>query len=539
MRTRTHVLHLLVGIFLVTNALLLWPGNAPAQSSAKNFGEFSKWARVEINLTGPDSTGMGNSNPFDIAVDGVFTAPSGKNTAVPGFYDGDGKRGQDGNIWKLRFSADEVGQWSFRSRSVNRLLDGVTGSFTVGKAAVNAPDFSRWGRLEAVGTAEDRIRYLKFRDGPYWLKAGCDDPENFLGKYRNYDTLAERKAAIDYLSEKGINSLYIMSHNVDGDDKDVWPWLGRTAKEAKTNGAANSRFDVAKLDDWRLLFEHMQNRGVVVYLILEDDSAWKGYDHARYYREMVARFGFLPALVFNMGEEHNENYKLPAALALMQQLADLDPYDHPRGIHNVNSPNNDYIDAPQIDFTAIQTGSPGSRRGLKNALQHNRLAIDWQHRCESRGKRTLMINFDEGRPEQQRAAWWAAYLAGGVWEAHVLRPYDRPMSTWKKTWIELGGARAFMESLPFWEMRPHNELVTSGQALCLASPGTAYALYLPTGGNVTIELQANAEYEIAWWDPSNGLHGQFADGGRIAGGERSFTAPSSGDWALRVLKVKP
>ena len=539
MRTRTHGLLLLVGNLLVTNVLLLWPENVTAQPGVGNLGEFSKWAKVEINLASPDSTGLGNPNPFGIAVDGIFTAPSGKTTIVPGFYDGDGKRGHDGNVWKLRFSADELGQWSYRSRSVNRLLNGVTGSFTVRKVAADAPDYIRWGRLEAVGTAEDRIRYLKFRDGPYWLKAGCDDPENFLGKYKNYDTLAERKAAIDYLSEKGINSLYIMSHNIDGDDKDVWPWLGRTTKEAKANGAANSRFDVAKLDDWRLLFEHMQQRGVVVYLILEDDSAWKGYDHARYYREMVARFGFLPALVFNMGEEHNENYKLPAALALMQQLADLDPYDHPRGIHNVNSPDNDYIDAPQIDFTSIQTGSPGARRGLKNALQHNRLAIDWQRRCESRGKRTLMVNFDEGRPEQQRAAWWAAYLAGGVWEAHVLGPYDRPMSAWVKTWTELGGARAFMESLPFWEMQSHNELVTSGQTLCLARPGTAYALYLPAGGKVTINLQANAEYEFAWWDPSNGIRGQFADRGRIAGGERSFTAPSSGDWALRILRIKP
>ena len=77
----------------------------------------------------------------------------------------------------------------------------------------------RWGRLEAVGTAENGVRYLKFRDGPYWLKAGCDDPENFLGGgCRNYDTLKKRKAAVDYLAERGINSLYMMTNNIDGDE---------------------------------------------------------------------------------------------------------------------------------------------------------------------------------------------------------------------------------------------------------------------------------------------------------------------------------
>jgi len=283
----------------------------------------------------------------------------------------------------------------------------------------------------------------------------------------------------------------------------------------------------------------MQQRGMVVYLVLEDDSAWTGYDHARYYREIVARFGYLPGLVFNMGEEHNENYKLPAALAFMQQFADLDPYDHPRGIHNVNSPNNDYIDAPQVDFTSIQTGSPGTRRGLERALLHNQLALTWIQRCESRGKRTLMVNFDEGRPEEQRAAWWAAYMAGGVWEAHVLPPYDRPMSAWVKIWNELGGARTFMESLPFWEMQPHNELVKSGQAFCLAKPGEAYALYLPAGGKVTMALPENAEFQFAWWDPSNSVRGKFADGGQVAGGRRLFTSPSKSDWALRVVRSEP
>ena len=508
----------------------------PERKDLGNIGRIAKWAKVQIPLTGPESLGRGQPNPFGIFVDGVFTSPTGKQYKVPGFYDGDGRGGLDGNVWRVRFSADEIGKWTFASTSKNGLLDGHEGSFTVVAVPDEAPGFYRWGRLEAVGTASNQIRYLKFRDGPYWLKAGCDDPENFLGGYKHYDSLAKRKAAVDYLADKGINSLYMMTHNIGGDDKDVWPWLGETAREAMSNAGKDVRFDVAKLHQWRQLFEHMQAKGVVSYLVLEDDSAWKEYDHPRYYRELIARFGDLPAVLFNFNEEYNENYRLSHALAFMRQLKDMDPYDHPRGIHNVNHPNDQYVDAQEVDFTSIQTGSPGTRQGLDNAMEHNQIAIEWIKRCRSRGKRVLMVNFDEGRPEEDRRAWWSAYLGGGVWEAHRLKPYDRPMSASDSVWTELGGSRAFMESLPFWQMEPNNDLVKSGRAFCLAKPGEVYALYLPEGGSVTVELPPGKSFESAWWKATNGKTGQFQHAGRIQAGRREFTAPGAGDWALRIVK---
>jgi hypothetical protein len=464
-----------------------------------------------------------------------FVSPQGRQYRVPGFYDGDGKGGLDGNVWKVRFSADELGRWTYHSSSEHKKLNGQTGRFTVTGVPKSAAGFWKWGRLEYSGTAENKIRYLKFRDGPYWLKAGCDDPENFLGNYQNYNTLAKRKEAIDYLAGRGVNSVFIMTHNVGGDDKDVWPWLGRSGREAMANGAGEVRFDVAKLDEWRELFEHMQDRGVVPYMVLEDDSAWKGYDRGRYYREIIARFGYLPALVFNCGEEHNENYPLSQALEFMRQLRQIDPYDHPRGIHNVNLPDDDYVDAEQVDFTSIQTGSPGSRTGLENALEHNRIAIDWIDRCVRRKRRILVVNFDEARPEEDRRCWWSVYLGGGVWETHVREPYDRPLSAWEPAWTQLGGARAFMESLPFWEMEPHNELVEDGHAFCLAKPGRHYALYLPTGDRITVKLTPNVTYDVAWWNPANGKDGSFQNRTKVAGVATRLTPPDSGDWALRIV----
>ena len=157
------------------------------------------------------------------------------------------------------------------------------------------------------------------------------------------------------------------------------------------------------------------------------------------------------------------------------------------------------------------------------------------NRCRQLGARPLVINFDEGRPELDRRAWWSAYLAGGVWEAHVLDPYDQPFSAWETTWTELGGARTFMESVSFQEMEPHNELVTVGQAFCLARPPESYVLYLPAGGAVTVILESDRSYVYDWWNPANGASGVFQDRGEIAGGLQEFSVPANGDWALRIV----
>ena len=497
---------------------------------------YPKWSAVEIELRGPELKSSGSPNPFAIRLDVRFTAPSGKSYSVPGFFDGDGNGGRRGDLWKVRFAADELGTWNWASDSDEPALDNRTGRFEVANVRDDATGFRRWGRLEAVGTPQNEIRYLRFRDGPYWLKAGCDDPENFLGSYSEFDTTAKRLAAVDYLAQRGINSLYIMTHNLDGDDNDVWPWLGDTPQEARSDSTGDVRFDVAKLHEWRTVFERMQSLGVVPYLILEDDSAWKGYDHDRYYREIIARFGDLPAVVFNLGEEHNENYTLAEGLALARRFREIDPYDHPLGIHNVSRANDAYVDAPELDLTSIQTGQPGTRRGVKHATEHNQIAVDWIERCRNRGRRVLVVNFDEGRPEHDRRAWWSAYLAGGVWEAHVVGPYDQPLSVWEPTWTELGGARAFMESLPFAQMQPRNELVVSGTGFCLAKDPDVYAFYLPEGGTIEADLPAGDAYVADWWNPENGYAGKFQDEQAVDGGRRSFSAPSAGDWALRVRR---
>lgn len=518
-----------VAILVCLQSLLLSAEANMVVKNAQHQGLYKKWEPIEIQFKGPFSNAKGNPNPFDMFIDVEFVAPDQRRLLVPGYYDGNGQGKPDGNIWAVRFSADLPGLWHYRSLSRKSELYGYHGTFeVVERATDNEEDgYFRFGILEYPDTENRDLRYLKFRDGPYWMKAGCDDPENFLGKSSNFNTVEKRKEAIDFLSSRGVNSLYMMTHNIEGDMRDVWPWLGATEKEAKQNAGLSARFDIGKLREWQALFEYMQKKEVVPYLILEDDSAWTGYDYKRYYREIIARFGYLPALIVNFGEEFRENHWLLTGVRRARYFRSLDPFKHPLGIHDINNPELLYVGSGTFDFSSIQTKGD-------DPFVHNEIALRWQRTIRKHGFRSLMIGFDEPRPEFDRRGWWAAYLGGAVWQLHAVPPYDVPHHTREPAWTQLGGARQFMESLPFWEMVPDNSVVIGGKGYCLRKGQGVYALYLPEGTAIQLDLPEGNKYRVQWWNPDNGRTGSFMQGDNISSDKPWLTPPDNRDWAVRL-----
>ena len=86
------------------------------------------WTMHEFELHGQCKA----DNPFrDATLVGDFTSPSGKMVTVSGFYD-------DGDTWRLRFTPEETGQWSYVLRG-----QGV--------------DVSHSGTILCVASANDRL----------------------------------------------------------------------------------------------------------------------------------------------------------------------------------------------------------------------------------------------------------------------------------------------------------------------------------------------------------------------------------------------
>ena len=469
-----------------------------------------------------------SANPFQILTDVEFTGPGGKTFLVPAFYDGDGSGGLDGDVWRVRFSPDSVGLWSYASSSSEPLLDGNTGSFQViapsacgSYAAGGLPDFGCVGRLEYVGG-----HYLKLANGPYWLKGGADDPEDFLGPGVTVG-FATKEDAVGFLADNKINSMYVMLQNIDGDGKNVWPWVGSTQAEAKTN---HEHLDIGKLAEWEQLFSYIQSKGLVLHLVLEDDSGWAGFNRSMYYREMVARFGHHNGIIWNIAEEYQENYSPGEVRSFAQMLQDLDPYGHPVTVHHAGALSawSPFLGDSRFDLTSFQTTN----------TEQNATASLWFETVESSG-RTIPISFDEtgklssSDRDLARQILWSVYLGGGMFELHTspLPQYQDFAAHFE----DLGRARALIEQLPFWQMRPADDILVSGNAYVFAKAGETYLIYLPSGGALELDLSAaSGTLQAVWFDPSSGAYsGTFVVSG---GGVLIFTSPLASDAVLLISK---
>lgn len=562
-------------------------------------GSFKKWDAVSIAFHGPVADAADNSpNPFlDYRLQVLFTGPGGKQYNVPGFFDGDGNGGRAGNVWRVLFSPDETGRWSFQAsfRKGPQVavslepnagepvgFDGSKGDFTIKPQDKDAAGYMKWGRLEYIGKF-----YLKFRDGPYWLKGGTDEPEDFLGYvgFTNTPKATHRfvnhvqdwqpgdpdwdngsgKAiigALNYLSSQHMNNLYFLPMNIGGDGKNVWPYLGPIESKGSTNND-NLHFDLMKLRQWETVLDHAQRRSIFLHFVLNeaergnktelDDSAL-GTERKLFYREMIARFGHHVALQWNLCEEYNLDLKLPPELvkSYAEYIHAVDPYDHPITVHHAGKLPvawNPFLGFRLFPITSFQ-------------WEHTDIVEAWRKASRDAGF-PQVIGMDEFFPDNasvtnadrhRREYTWTIYLSGGQLEyilADLIKTDDfrKYETVWKYTW----NARKFLEqNLPFWEMEPRDELLTgaatyqgknnlvTGQVF--TKPGEIYAVYLPAGGATGIlDLSAtHGEFLQRWYNPRTG---EFAASSRVivAGKAVALGSPPSEpseDWAILLKRAK-
>ena len=121
--------------------------------------EVPKWQRFELTL----ESSANYTNPFQEAqLDATFTAPSGQTRKAPGFWDGK-------NTWKIRFSPNETGKWTYKtacSDKSNKALDGQSGSFTC-TAPSGKTRFDQHGPVRV--SADDRSFAHEDNTPFFWL----------------------------------------------------------------------------------------------------------------------------------------------------------------------------------------------------------------------------------------------------------------------------------------------------------------------------------------------------------------------------------
>lgn len=561
-------------------------------------GPSKVWHRVSIDFAGPETSEIAETNPFtDYRLDVEFTGPSGQIFKVPGFYAADGDAAESsaeaGNIWRVNFCPDEAGTWKYKAFFVTGpyiaseleggesagFFDGKSGKFKIKPhTATNTRDFRNRGKL-----VYDNSHYLKFLgDETHFIKGGANSPEVLL-EYEGFDNTPDRGAwdahiqhwqtgdptwqgdkgkgiigVVNYLSDLGLNSYYFLTMNSFGDGKGAWPWREHNSLV---------RYDCSKLDQWDILFNHMTRKGMMIHFVLtetenealfeiEETGDREGFAKSRkiYFREMVARFGYHPAVTWNIGEEsgwdEGEGYHLPNSDEQREQFCDymraLTYYDDNISVHNGPS----WDDRIYYSLTGHKSHTgPALQWDSSNDIY--RFVLKWRQRS-IKAKHPWVVSLDEAytspltQPldDWRRLNVWPTYMAGGAGvEFYLGKGYDVrqvDFADYEAHYNTMAKAVSFFDAhVPYWKMEPLVDF--ADHAWTLAGEGH-YLLYLKDGGTTNVTLE-EGEYDIRWYNPRDGGNLQKGSVLRIQG---QTLAPiglppvdPDQDWACLISRILP
>ena len=598
-------------------------------------GEQKRWHPITLSVEGPTVGENDSTNPFsDYRLEATFT----KGTAtfvVPGYFAADGNAAEtsaiSGSVWRVHFTPDDIGTWNYSISMVTGpdvaisedpgavesvLIDNQTGSFSISETDKAGLDLRGKGHLRYVNAP-----YLRFDNGEWYIKSGIDSPENILaysdfdGTYsldpssfiKDYDMHVQDwepgnpswqgikgkglVGAINYLASEGINSAFVLVNNLgvnDIDDEgnaDVWPWTAHDVYD---------RYDVSKLAQWDLIFDYMKTKGFLIHFALQEidndvllDNGDLGRTRKLFYRELVARFGYHNAVMWNIGEELRSDRNTEAQRkSYIDYIDELDPYDQPIVAHTWPG-DSEYqaIYGPLLGDPAfngisfqIHLGSEATgdlkvynltKTWYENAIESGRPWVIGMDECCGWKTGVRPWGEDYNLDNVRVDVLWGNLMAGGAgveWFFGDRKPMQYDLATedfrpYALMWSYTRHAMdLFRNRLPFYEMTPQTDLTDDEDHLVFAKPGHIYVIYLREGGSPILDVKGyTGTYRIKWYNPRMGgplLHSTttFIEGnGRLSLGsppgspeddwvvlaERMLTPYASADFTAQIAGDNP
>lgn len=503
----------------------------------------------------------------DVEVHADFVGPKGQEHTVDAFCD-------SGGIWRLRFCPEEVGEWSYRthcSDTVDTGLHGRQGRFRCLPYEGSNPLY-RHGRVRL----SDNRRHFVHNDGTpfFWLadttwssvlQAKLDDWRYFLGRRR----------------EQGFTTMQSVMTNWRVMPQDAF---GEKAYVGDENIIINPRFfqridaKVAAINEAGLLAA-----SVMVWAIRGDANP--GYtlpetDVVKLCRYLVARYGayHVAWILAGDGQYHGEAAERWRHIgrAVFSDQHDQLVTMHPCGMDWVAD---EFRNEEWYDFIGYQSGHDSNEETLRWLVQ-GPPAQEWR-KSPPRPIINLEPNYEHHIPyhrkerftgyDVRRALYWSlmvtptagvTYGHHGIWPwlEQAALPPDHPYTGVAPAWrdsIDAEGAlslrplRAFFDSLPWWRLRPAQELlvVQPGDqdaeafiTVATTEERDTVVAYLPKGGEVHLSHQVNIA-EAQWFDPRTGERHPAGVVPKSTlpldtpGEMWQFQAPDNRDWLLRIRSV--
>ena len=294
----------------------------------------AKWDIFEAGFSGPS-----DGNPFvDVSFEAVF-AFGGRRIPVPGFYDGEG-------VYRVRFMPDTEGEWSFRTRSNAKELDGREGAFVCA-----APREGMHGPVSVRNQF-----HFAHADGTPFLPFGTTC---YAWTHQPLDMQAQTLRTLEKTGFNKIRMCVFPKHYVHNENEPLFPVfeIGPDGKED---------FDRPNV----VMFRHFETRiaalrelGIEADIIIFHPYDRWGYANMglerdlRYIRYLAARIASYANVWWSLANEYDFLIDCkPVAQwdRYFHAVEEHDPYRHLKSIHNGRPADMYNHRKPWVDHVCVQ-----------------------------------------------------------------------------------------------------------------------------------------------------------------------------------------
>ncbi len=472
------------------------------------------WDRFELAIENTSSY----DDPYaGVSLDVVYTAPDGRKIEFWGFYDG-------GTTWKIRFMPDAFGEWKYEAA----FSDGTPGA----KGAFRCVSSPLPGLISAY---EPNPAWFGYKKGDAELLRSLHVGDRFFAA--NWPD-EKRTAFLDWAQRQSYNMLSIASHYLKREEPgrggawetpDLWP----------LNAAEYRRMEG--------ILDELEDRRFLVYPFAGFFGKNSDYprDHSEqiaYARYTIARLGPYWNLLFNVGgPEPNLKKKWmeeEEVVRLGKLIRRLDVFGHMISVHN-RTGDDPFAPSSWTTYGILQGPKTVNRKRL--SLGHLRnlqpgkplyaqetlwagnkfhrepyTNVDLRKNAFVITMSGAMINFGDMNGDSSSGFSGSMEFSERFQERHdILR----------KVWD-------FFETVPFYEMRPRQDLVDNGY--CLAAPGRRYLVYLEEPGTVNVAvIRGHYEYEVTWINAQDTL--DVRPGGITPDGLNLASPAEGDDWLVHIV----
>jgi hypothetical protein len=516
---------LATGILLTPVIAVCHPTEAVMRIEIPRYSIFELTLMTARDYTNPYLLMPGDNTSPGFVV-GYFTGPKGETIAIDGFWDAS-------NSWKIRMAPTAEGSWTYTTSSVDRSLDGKTGSFTC--VPSSAKGFIR--------VDQRHPHHFIWDDGTpfYWAPVNLVfhfDPRAAYGGSRRVDDRTFQ-ALGDIRASQGFN----VTH---------WGYTGFNKPQFKDKTQRNEggppfiNYNPDLLNPAYHQFGDQRVKAIIDqgftpgFQIGWPDQRISGMGHTRlkrYWRYLIARYAAYNGNwnLFGEADEFTSSWFQRALRHYWPSIADdywlsivkdygnltrkWDPYAHLITTHLTGGPPSTLASESWYDYIMLQLPTSETSK----FLTYNKPVIN----AEYGGYEDFQVNGEQLRPLIWDVRMRAGYFVYESWG-------NDPQSAGAK-YAGLVN-RFFRDRTHFWLLEYHPESF-DGRA-GLANPGQEYVIYLPAGGTISVDLMGVAgSLPMEWYNPRTGAYsGQTT----VVGGKNlAFTAPDTTDWVLHIGGVSP